>query len=227
MISLKTFLTGWRSAALLCVAAVLGGCAAPPAYDYTAYRQSRPRSILVLPPLNNAPDVRATYSLLSTVTQPIAEAGYYVFPVALVDQTFKENGLMLAGDMHQAPLSKIRDIFGTDAVLYLTIEQYGASYKVIDSTVVVTVKGQLVDARNGQVLWEGRAGASDAEGRSSNQGGLVGLLVTAVVRQVINSSSDSGYPVARVASQRLLSPRVNGLLYGPRSPLYLQDKGGR
>lgn len=211
----------------LCVLALLGGCATPQPYDYTAYRQSRPRSILVLPPLNNSPDVRATYSLLSTVTQPIAEAGYYVFPVALVDQTFQENGLTQPGDMHQVPLPKLREIFGNDAVLYLTIERYGASYKVIDSSVVVAVKGRLVDARNGQLLWEGHAVASDAEERTNQGGGLIGLLVTAVVRQVINSSVDSGYPVARTASQRLLSAQPNGLLYGPRSPLYLQDKNGR
>lgn len=221
---------GARSALALALVTVLGlsGCAMPPSRDYSAFRQSRPRSILVLPPLNQSPDVRASYSVLSTVTQPLAESGYYVFPVALVDQTFKENGLTHPAEMHQAPLRKLQDIFGADAVLYLVVEQYGASYRLIDSEVVVAVQARLVDARSGQLLWEGRTSVSDAEGRSNAGGGLIGLLVTAAVRQVLASSvGDAGLPVARIASQRLLRARSEGMLYGPHSPSYLQDRGGR
>lgn len=215
-----------RLAAIGAALTVLAGCATPVARDDTAYKLSRPKSILVLPALNHSPDVRASYSVLATVTQPIAEAGYYVFPVALVDQTFKENGLPLPGDMHQAPLSKLREIFGTDAVLYLSVERYGSSYTVVDSSVVVSVKAQLVDARNGQTLWSGAAAAANNEGSSTNMG-LVGLLVSAAVRQVLNSAGDPGHAVARTASQRLLQPGPQGLLYGPRSPQYLKDGQGR
>src|SRR5262249_17607729 len=81
--------------------ALLTGCATPTPYDYTNYREHPPRSILVLPPLNESTAVGATYSYLSTVTRPLAEMGYYVFPVAVVDQFLKENGLPSAGEMHQ------------------------------------------------------------------------------------------------------------------------------
>lgn len=57
--------------------------------DYSAFRESKPRSILVLPPKNQSPDVNASNSLLSVVTMPLAESGYYVFPVAVVSETFK------------------------------------------------------------------------------------------------------------------------------------------
>src|SRR5215813_13108465 len=111
---------------------VLSGCATKP-YDYTNYRAYPPRSILVLPPLNESTDVAGTYSYLSTVTYPVAEMGYYVFPVAVVDHFFKENGMPTAGEMHQAPLNKIREIIGADAVLYITLKQYGTKYEVITS----------------------------------------------------------------------------------------------
>lgn len=62
--------------------AVLGGCVSPKTVDYSAYKQSRPKTILVLPPLNDSPDVKASYSMLSQVTFPLAEAGYYVLPIA-------------------------------------------------------------------------------------------------------------------------------------------------
>jgi hypothetical protein len=188
--------------------------------DYTAFRESKPRSILVLPPLNNSPDVRATYSFLSTVTAPLAEAGYYVFPVALVDQTFRENGLPTPADMHQVPLTKLHEIFGADATLFITIKQYGSVYILLGSEVRVTADAKLVDNRTGQLLWHGAATASDSEGGNSGGGGLAGALIYALVKQVVSNIGDPGHAVARRTSFRLLSVRPNGLLYGPRSPQY-------
>jgi len=199
---------------------LLTGCVAPQRdIDYAAYRQSKPRSILVLPPLNNSPDIRATYSFLSTVTKPLAEAGYYVFPVALVDQTFRENGLLNSGEMHQAPLEKLREIFGADATLYITVTKYGSSYQILSSEARVTASAKLVDNRNGRVLWQGTATASDSEGGNSG-GGLAGALVIALVKQVASNVGDPSHAVAHRTSERLLGAKPNGLLYGPRSPFY-------
>ncbi len=201
---------------------LLTGCAAPKSYDYSALKQSKPRSILVLPPLNNSPDIRATYSFLSTVTVPLAESGYYVFPVALVDQTFKENGLPSPGEMHQAPLGKMAEIFGADAALFITIDQYGSVYQIIDSSVIVTANARLMDTRTGQLLWEGKASASSAEGQN-NSGSLAVMLISSLIKQIVGSIGDQGYPIARITSARLLTARPGGLLHGPRSPLYEKD----
>jgi len=73
----------------LLAVSLLVGCAAPRSVDYSAYKQARPKSILVLPPLNESPDIKATYSMLSQVTFPLAEAGYYVMPIAVVDEPFR------------------------------------------------------------------------------------------------------------------------------------------
>jgi len=200
---------------------LLAGCVAPQQdLDYTAFRQSKPRSILVLPPLNNSPDMRATYSFLSTVTQPLAEDGYYVFPVALVDQTFKENGMLNPGEMHQASPAKLWEIFGADATLYITVTQYGPVYRVLSSEIRVTANARLVDNRSGQLLWQGGATATDTEGGNNSGGGLAGALVSALVKQIVSNVGDQGHPVARIASRRLFQVRQNGLLYGPRSPFY-------
>lgn len=212
-------------AAVLAIALMLTGCASQAKYDYSAFRQSKPQSILVLPPNNLSPDVRATYSMMATVTSPLAEAGYYVFPVALVDQTFRENGMTDAGEAHDAPPAKLAEVFGADAVLYITVDEYGAKYMLLDSQVIVSASARLVDLRNGQLLWEGKASASNAEGRDSGGGGLVGMLIGALVRQVANNLGDQGYPVARMTSYRLLSARPGGLLPGPRSPDYQKVVG--
>ena len=204
--------------------ALLGGCAAPKTIDYTAYKQARPKSILILPPLNQSPDVKATYSMLAQVTYPLAEAGYYVMPVALVDETFRQNGMTTPSDIHELPTSKLQEIFGADAGLYVTVSDYGTRYMVLSSATIVTASAKLVDLKTGTTLWTGSATASSEEGRQ-NQGGLIGMLVMAAVNQVISSvQDDAGSPIAGMTSARLLSPYPNGgILYGPRSPKYGTD----
>ncbi len=115
---------------LLCVCA--SGCQTTSTFDYARYRQYPPRSILVLPPVDDTMEVAASYAYLPTVTRPIVERGYYVFPVAVVDRMMRENGLPGPAEMHTIALAKIDEIFGADAVLYLTLSDWGTSYGVID-----------------------------------------------------------------------------------------------
>lgn len=203
---------------------VLTGCATQTPYDYTAYKESRPRSIVVLPPLNNTPEVPASYSVLSYATRPLAEAGYYVMPVTLVAEAFKENGMTQPADMHATSADKLRQIFGADAALYITIGKYGTVYQVISSASVVAAEAKLVDLKTGKLLWQGSASASSEEGQNQQQGGLAAVLIAAIVKQVMATTMDQSHQVAGVATTRLLSAGApNGLLYGPRSPSYGKD----
>jgi hypothetical protein len=196
---------------------ILAACATPHnQIDYTAFRESRPRSILILPSLNNSPDIDASLSLLSVTTVPLAEAGYYVVPVTLSEETFKQNGVTVAGEAHGLPLDKLREIFGADAALYITIDRYGVSYRLIDSVVEVYAAAKLVDLRSGQELWQGHANVAIGQ---NNNNGLVGALVGAIINQIASNLSDRAHDVARTASYQLLSAgRGNSILYGPYHP---------
>lgn len=202
--------------------ALLGGCAtkAPP-YDYAAFMNAKPVTLLVLPPVNDSPEVNATPSVWSHATLPLAEAGYYVLPVTLVDETFRENGVTTANDAQEIPLSKLREYFGADAAVYMKVKSYGTRYAVLASETRVEIEGRIVDLRTGKLLWQGNAIASSAEQQQQAQGGLVGLLVAAIVNQIVGTATDASYRYAGIADQRLLgAPRYNGVLPGPRSPNY-------
>lgn len=212
-----------KMASIAALAALATGCAAPVKRDYTAYKQSKPHSILILPPVNNSPDVNATNGVLSQMTYPLAEAGYYVLPVALVNETFKQNGVTTPNDMQALPIAKLHQIFGADAALYTTISRYGVHYTVLDSVAEVSVTAKLVDLKTGQELWEGSASGNNANNNNSG-GGLIGMLVSAAIKQIVNNVSDATYPVAGMTSNMLLSAgHPNGVLYGPRSPNYGTD----
>lgn len=212
-----------KLAACLGPALLAVGCATQKApYDYTAFKAAKPRSIVVLPPVNNSPEVNAGNSVYAQVTYPLAEAGYYVLPVALVSETFKQNGLTTPADIQAVDIKKLNEIFGADAALYMTISKYGSTYTVLNSVAVVSVEAKLVDLKTGAVLWNGAATASNEGGGGG--GGLVGALVAAAVKQIINSTSDTSHPVAGLANARLLSGGLpNGLLYGPHSEQYLKQ----
>ncbi|MES1952099.1 hypothetical protein S4A8_14644 [Salinisphaera sp. S4-8] len=207
--------------AALAGALLATGCATSPGYDYSAYRADPPRSILVLPPVNNSVDVEAPYVYLSTVTRPLAEAGYYVYPVAVVDAFMKENGISEPAEMQSVPLDKIDRIIGPDAVLYTTIEDWGQKYHVLSSDTTVDVSARLIDADTGTLLWDGSARA--VEGSNNNQGGLLGAVIVALVEQIVDTSAGRTREVARMANFNMVGDRSEGLPLGPYNPDHVTD----
>lgn len=203
---------------LLLALGLLCGCETPTKKDYTAFQQHQPKSILVLPPLNESTDILAGYSMLTTTVAPLSELGYYVFPVAMVDRYLKENGLPTAAEMHAAPLDKLHEVFGADAVLYITVEKYGSKYQVIASQTFAFARARLVDSATGTVLWEDRV-----QYAYSGQSGLI----EAVVDQVVNKLVDQAHNIGAQANIMLLMNKNSGLLIGARHPQFGKPPGAQ
>ncbi len=201
------------------MALTLMGCATQPSNsrNYNDYRAAQPRSILVLPPINQSTDMLGSYSYLSTVTQPLAEMGYYVFPVAVVDQFLKENGMPTPGEMHQIPLDKVRDIVGADSVMFITLNQYGSKFQLLSSVTTVSASAKLIDTRTGTMLWDGQATLQQSPDSSGN---LLADVITAAISQAINSKTDPAHAVSRAVNVQLFTAEGRGLLLGPYHPKY-------
>jgi len=214
-----------RTGVVLALAILLQACATPPTpYDYSAFKQARPASLLVLPPLNDSPEVNATAGVWAQSVRPLAEGGYYVFPITLVAETFRQNGLDNAADIQEVSPQKLHEFFGADAAVYIRVIDYGTTYKVLSSDTRVAVEGKIIDLRSGQLLWQGQAAASSAE-QQQNQGGLIGVLVAAVIKQISDTVTDAAFNYAAIADYRLLgAAQPNGVLTGPRSPHSQQAK---
>lgn len=200
--------------------ALTAACATMEQHDYSAYREHMPRSILVLPPLNESVDVNASYVWLSTITNPVAERGYYVFPVAVVDAFMKDNGMPGPDEMHGVSLEKLREVFGADAVLYVVIEDWGQKYVVLSSNTVVRARARLVDTATGTEIWHGRADFTESSGGGGG-GGLESLIVMAIsaaIEQIVDTTADATHGVARRANFLMVYDEQQGFLPGPRSP---------
>lgn len=208
---------------VLLAALALSGCAPKVvSYDYTAYQAHPPVSILVLPPVNHSVDVRARDAYLSTVTRPLAEEGYYVFPVWLVDHYLRANGETDGTQIQAIPLSKLKSVFHPDAVLYTTIDHWGQKYNVVQSDTVVGLSCRLVDTSTGTLLWNGKINYV----KSSDQGGSsspLAMLISAALTQIFSSASIQGRLATSEANILLFDNPNTGLPYGPYNALSKTD----
>jgi hypothetical protein len=197
-------------------------CATTP-HDYSLYRALMPRSILVLPPLNQSTEVHAPYIYLSTISRPLADHGYYVFPVAVIDALMKENGLPTAYEMHNVSLKKIDEVFGADAVLYVTIEDWGQEYLIISSSTIVKAQARLVDVQSGTTIWKGKLYAVESSGGGGNP---LAMVITAAIEQIIDTLIDKTYALSRRANYTMVFDKKDGMLLGFYHPEKAKDMRG-
>jgi len=191
--------------------------------DYSSYLDHMPKSILVLPPLNSSVEAEASNKFLSTVSRPLGERGYYVFPIAVVDNMMKENGLLSPNDMHQVPLKKIDEIFGADAVLYITIDDWGQSYQILSTQTTVAISYRLVDVKTGMTLWVQSGRAVKGSGGGND---IIADLIVAVVTKIVDDAMevDHSRPLAIQVNHGIFNNRNHGLLLGQRHPKFTEDQ---
>jgi hypothetical protein len=201
-----------RLLAAVLLAAAGTGCAAPETYDYGPWLDHMPRTVLVLPPINASPETSASYAYLSTVTRPIVDWGYYVFPVAMVDAYMRENGMPTPWEMHQVPPRKLGEIFGADAVLRIKVREWGKSYYVFNCHVGIAAEVELVDCATGTLLWKAVSEGSEDTFGAQNDYSLG--IIPALIGQLGTTTDGWSMEVAARANRTMRPPPVPG----PRSP---------
>lgn len=191
---------------------LITGCAKKP--DYSLFERNKPRVVLIIPPINNTATVDAPEKFLSTVTEPVAEMGYYVIPVAVADRMLKENGVISPVEMRQVSRDKLREIFGADALLDITIEGWGTSYLVVTSTTTVKLRYRLLDLHTGQELWSYEDALFSYSGSSGRN--AVGVLVGSLAHAIKATATDEEIELSAYLNNRVLMNNSRGLLKGPR-----------
>ena len=200
-----------------CVALnLLSGCAVQPEkIDLSAFHTHKPRSIVIVPVLNETTEISAPSVFVSTITRPLAERGYYIFPVYLTDLVLRDFGLAEAGHIHQLDTQRLFELFGADAALFITIKDWSSKYIVLASTVVVEMDYELKDTKTGTVLWRSKQQVA----QSSGGGDLISMAVSTAITAMLADY----LPLARQANnQAFIPPR--GLPAGPYNADYGRDQ---
>lgn len=202
------------SAALLAAACTTSG---PKAYEYTAFRNEAPTSILVLPAHNNTTNVNAPDYFLSTLSMPIGDRGYYVFPAHMVKRTLEENGLSDTGLVYNADTRRLGDLFGCDAAIYVSIDRWESQYVVLATSTNVEFAYEVRSCRTGETLWAHNEAMSYSPQADSTGNVWADLLAAAVVAAV-EKAAPNYMPLARQANTLAFYRQGRGLPAGPYLP---------
>lgn len=210
---------------LLCIIVLgLTGCVATPTYvtkgeEFPAMYIEKPKSLLVMPPMNlsTAADAKDYYS--TTVEMPIALHGYYTFPYQLTAEVLKQQGVYDSELVYDIPLTKFYDYFGADAVLFTKIVHWDTSYTVLASTLTVSIDAEIKSTKSAETLWHYNGTVVVDLSVNGGGGGMAGLLVNAIAT-AINTAAADYTTYAKVANGRF----VGSIPYGPYHPLYMKDQ---
>jgi hypothetical protein len=194
-----------------------GTIAGPPPKNYAPFRAESPRSILVVPVLNNTSNVTAPDFFLSTITRPFAERGYYVFPAYMVKKLLQDNGLSDPGLVHSTDPRRLARIFGCDTVLLVDIQQWDSKYVVISTTTTVKFDYTLKSCKSGATLWA-YTQTMQYTPQAGNSGNLLADLISQAVVSAIEKGMPNYMPLAVQANAIAAGTVGQGLPAGPYLP---------
>lgn len=208
--------------ALLVAMLMVSGCAPKLITKGDAFPkmyEEQPRSLLILPPMNESTDAEAKGYYMTTIEMPFALMGYYTFPVEMVSDIMKQEGVYDTELLYNMPLDRFNEYFGADAVLYTRIKIWNVSYMIIASNLTVSIEAEIVSTKTSQQLWK-YTGTIVVDLSGGNSGGSLAGLVASAIATAINTAAADYVKYARVANNRL----IYTLPVGPYHEQYLKDQ---
>ena len=174
------------------------------------YGPQKPVTILVVPAINESTAADAGDLLNVTVSQPFTNMGYYVVPMPIVADIFRNEGIIEGTQIKGLPTEVFKKNFGADAVLFMTIESWEKNYAVIAGNVTVGIEYVLLSTTSNEVLWSyEQVVVIDTSGGSGNI--FADLISTAIATGMTDYAS-----VARQVHARAVTAMPFGK-YHPRS----------
>jgi len=201
------------------LAVFLTGCVATvPKKDLSAFQAAAPRSILVIPSVNKTLDVDAPNYLLSTLTVPLAEKGYYVFPVHTTKTVLEQEGFYEGEQIHAQPPESLAKMFGADSVLYVTIQRWDAKYAFLTTVVTVEFDYRIVN-KDGTELWATKQRMQYQPDNSNNSGPPLAQLLAAAINAAVTRAAPNYMPLARQANAQVFLLGPSAIPNGPYKPV--------
>lgn len=194
-------------------AILLGSCAQSitKGEQYAKVYEEKPKSILVMPPINNTNVVEAKDYFYNTLSHPLCEKGYYVVSPLLALDLLKQESAYDSENFISGNLTPFRNVFGVDAALFTIINKYKKNDLL--NTISVEIEYILRSTKTNETLFD-RKGELTVNCGSSNGSGLIGLvtnaLETAVTDKIIGARRCNFYVLADLPA-------------GPYAPEYGKD----
>jgi hypothetical protein len=183
--------------------------------QYEAMYNDMPLTILVMPPINNTTNVEAKDLLYTSISRPLAEAGYYVISPLLAMDVLKAESAYDSEMFIDRPLGMFREYFGADAVVFSEIETWTKRGFGIDTKIRYLIKSTT----SNEIIFDRSCDLYlDLQQRSGGNSAISAIVDLAV--SAIATAATDHIVAARKANNYIFRdiPR------GKYSPQYLQDK---
>lgn len=187
--------------------------------EFPKMYEQQPRSILILPPMNESTDAEAKDYYMTTTEMPFALMGYYTFPTEMVSEIMKQEGVYDTEILYNLPLDKFYEYFGADTVLFTRIKKWDLSYMVLASKLTIQIEAKIMSTKTSEQLWKYVGTVVVDLSGGDGGGGIAGLIASAIVTAV-NSASADYVEYARQANGRI----IYTLPVGPYHEKYMKDQ---
>lgn len=183
--------------------------------QYAKIYEEKPLTLLVMPPINNTANVEAKDLLYTSISRPLAEAGYYVISPLLAMDVLKAESAYDAEMFVDSPLTMFQNYFGCDAVVFSEINTWAKKGFAIETNIRYFIKsavtGEIIFDRNCDLILD----LQERSGGGSALSALSNLVVSAV-----RTATTDHIEAARKANYYIFRdiPR------GKYSPMYGQDQ---
>ena len=184
---------------------------------YPGMYEEKPVTLLVMPPINNSANVEAKDLLYTSISRPLAEAGYYVIPPTLSMAVLRQESGYDAELFLDRSLRQFHDFFGADAVVFSVIDSWAKQGLGINTKIRYIIKSAVTD----QVLFDRTCDLfldlsvdSDASDKK-----LLSILID-VAAGALNTALTDQIVAARKANYYIF----RDLPVGKYDNLYLQDQ---
>jgi hypothetical protein len=183
---------------------------------YKGMYDEKPLSVLLMPPINRSTNVEAKEYFHSTLNVPIANAGYYVIPPFLSMEILKKESAYDSELFLNTSLSKLRDVFGADLIVFTIINKWDKS--VIAASIQVEVEYIIKSTKTNEVLYNRKGKATYDTSLSSDEDTGWGVLFD-MTASAINTAGTKYIDVARACN----TYTFRDLPAGKYSPNYNND----
>lgn len=201
--------------AILLIAAATSCSTTTRLSQYPKMYESKPVTILVMPPINNTANVEAKDLLYTSINKPLAEAGYYVISPHLAMDILKSESAYDSEMFVDAPLDKFAQFFGADAVVFSQIDKWTKSGFGIDTKIRYFIKS----AKTNEIIFDRTCDLHLDLSQNSSGGGVLGALIDLAASAIVTATTDH-----IVAARKANAYIFNDIPRGKYSPMFGKDQ---
>lgn len=183
--------------------------------QYERMYEEKPVTLLVMPPINNTANVEAKELLYTSISRPLAEAGYYVVSPLLAMDILKAESAYDAEMFVESPLTMFKEYFGCDAVVFSEINAWAKVGFAIEANIRYFIRS----AATGEIIFDRSCDlVLDLQIRTGGDSALAALIDLAA--SAINTAATDHIVAARKANYYIF----NDIPRGKYSPDFGQDQ---